>query len=446
MTRQREATHDAGYVFAVVLRGFLFFIGLALVASPAVAQDDEYLRNPSHLKQDILKSFIFQARDIFYPTGSVMAIDVSHHPLSPQQKKLLDSRTTSLFNELLDLYAKRRNALAIYFHKPLPESLNIKLRIIDETDDMKGARVVQVGQGVELQVSRALLAANYRACLMTASRNLAAIANQIEHDDTPTQTSTEVSEADALRAIDTIRLQTARYNPSAGSILERIGEVFGSKNVSSFAEMLNAKDMLSGKWDNLFERYGVEFLLIDEARVVSHMDKQFFGTILFALAHEMGHYTLGTMDSKSETPEDEKKEAELDADRFATFFLSETFMRYGVRRVSSGFNIHMDLLRGTTTRTETGPSWFFFEPDYAEDCLGYATFFDKGYDLTFTSDNGPDWYPKAQERREASEKVYTYVYVYLSDSITQDIEDKYNRNLLSKILFNGLKSSLFGGL
>lgn len=434
--------YGAKSVFDGVLRGLLILVGLGLGAFPAAAQDDEYLRNPSRLKQDILGSFIFQARDIFYPAGSTTAADVSHQPLSVQQRKLLDTKTINLFNELLALYAKRQNALAIYFDKPLPERLDVKLSIVDETDDMKGARVVHGGQGIELQISRALLAANYRACLMTASGNLVKIANSIEGAGNRDQTSQEISEADALHAIDTIRRQTAQYNPSSSRILERIGNVPGFGSASTLADILNLKDMLSTKWDNLFERYGTELLLIDEARAVNHMDKQFYGTLLFALAHEMGHYALGSVNLSSETSDDQKKKAELDADCFATFFLSEAFMRLGVRRVSMGY--HIDFTKGT--RTETGPSLFFFEPDYAEDCLGYAAFFDKGYDLTFTGSQGQDWYPTAPERRDASERVYTYVYAYLSNSITQEIEDKYNKNLLPKLFFNGLKNSLFGGL
>lgn len=50
---------------------------------PGAAQDDEYVRSPSHLKRDVLNSFVFQGRDIFYSNGASASSDLTSQPLSP---------------------------------------------------------------------------------------------------------------------------------------------------------------------------------------------------------------------------------------------------------------------------------------------------------------------------------------------------------------------------
>jgi hypothetical protein len=399
---------------------------LVSVPSALLGQDDEYLRDPAHLKKDILDSFIFRARDMFYARDSATAIDLSHERLSPKDAQAAERLTSALFDKLKAQYARRRPALEFYFGK-LPDQLDLKLEV---DNSIRGARVVEFGpsQGL-LRYSHRLLQADFRASLTSASQNLATIAHSLNSQTVDLAVPADVPEQEVIAALDRIRNDAATRNPPGGSLL----------GLGGIADVLDARDVLSGDWQHLMDRYGSQFVLIEEATALRQMSYQYYGALMFALAHEMGHQVLRTVDPPPDADDDWKINAELQADRFATFFLSEAFMSLGVRKLP--FNTVWNLRTGKAKESAEG--LFFLDPEYAEGCLGYGLFFSNGYENIYGDAPLPSTYPDPEKRRLASEETYTYVFAWFGPSIRDEVgKQNVRKRAISNILGSAADSLL----
>lgn len=408
-----------------------------LVGLPSAlrGQDDEYLRGPVRLKKDILDSFIFRARDMFYARDPATPIDLSQQPLSHKDAQTAEKVTSALFDKLTTQYARRRSALEIYFG-PLPDHLDLKLEV---DKSIRGARVVPVGPSGEaghyaglLRYSHRLLQADFRACLTSASRNLVIIARSLSNQAADATVPAEISEHEAVAALDSIRHDAATRNPPGGSFL----------GFSGVADVLDARDVLQGNWQELMDRYGSQYILIEEATALRQMSNQYYGALMFALAHEMGHQALRTMNPPLDSDDNWKRKAELDADRFATFLLSEAFMSLGVRKLP--FFSELNLRTGKAR--ESGSGLFFLDPDYAEGCLGYGLFFSYGYDNIYGDTPLPSPYPDPEKRHLVSEEIYTYVYAWFGSSILAEAEKRDVRKRTASNLLGSAADSLLSRL
>jgi hypothetical protein len=432
-----EMINSRHWMPVLATRAILIAVICTLVGVPStlLGQDHEYLRDPAQLKKDILDSFIFRARDIFYARDSATPIDLSQQPLSLKDAQAAERVTSVLFDKLTTQYARRRSALELYFG-PLPDHLDLKL---DVNNSIRGAQVVPVGPSREaghypglLRYSHRLLQADFRACLTSASRNLVIIAHRLSGQAVDATIPAEIPEQETIAALDSIRHDAATRNPPGSSFL----------GFSGVADVLDARDVLSGNWQDLMDRYGSQCILIEEATALRQMSNQYYGALMFALAHEMGHMVLRTVDPPLGSDDDWKRNAEVDADRFATFFLSEAFMSLGVRKLA--FHTEWNLRTGKAK--ESGPGLFFLDPDYAEGCLGYGLFFSNGYDYIYGDTPLPSRYPDPEKRRLASEEIYTYVYAWFGNSIRDEVEKRNVRKRIASNLLGSVADSVLSRL
>lgn len=386
----------------------------------ATFAQDEALKSPGELREAIASSFVVRSRQFFYPAGVESAIENTGTPLPKSAEKELRKLSESLLARLAQQYERRRGALEVCLGVSLPGKVRAQL-VFDQ--GLAGARIQRVSGGrVELSVSPKLLAAIYRGSLTAGAGALRAVAPDLPAADK----TTTPGEREALQALEAIEAYARQRKPGGeptdwGALPDAplaVMELLSNRNTDDIVKLLAPAEK--------------RFALIDQASAIGLVDRQFFGTILFVVAHELGHEALGTIDAPAGATDEWKREAELNADRFATLLLSENYLYLGVRRLPLNYSVNLI----TGRAQDSGQAFYFLDASRAESCLGYAVFFGQAYELTYSAVKGAahDWYPDAETRRLAAEEMFVYACAYFSPSVMKEVK---NRTKWSRLFRNG---------
>ena len=172
--------------------------------------------------------------------------------------------------------------------------------------------------------------------------------------------------------------------------------------------------------------------LLDLAQQVMPSDVQYFGTLLFVVAHEMGHIALDHFSKKNVECDD----LELQADHFAALLLGESFIALSAKVV-------------TFQRVGVGgggssyPMWFL-DREALDRYTGFSVFLDKGYEFSKFTGSSTCKYPSPERRLAATRLVLNEIVKSDGDAVIKriqkrkDIETVLKKSFASRLSFLGI--------
>lgn len=153
------------------------------------------------------------------------------------------------------------------------------------------------------------------------------------------------------------------------------------------------------------------------------MERKYVGTLLFVLAHELGHHALGTIELPPDATPVERREAELDADRFASLLLANVYLAMSIRVID-----HSDF--GESLFDERRID-YNVSSERLEKYTGDGIYFTRAYHSPagYTADD----YPTIEERLAAAKHVRDTLY---EDGIEAVFRNVQNRTWFSSFVHN----------
>ena len=303
---------------------------------------------PHELRRELLDSFIF--RDIFLlsrstPVGSAME-------LQRNEFADLNEQLQSLFASAKYLVGIRRADIEKSLGHLIPVD-DTKLALIDSGTAQ--AYTVQSGSNASgnIAIDVKLLQANILA-------SIASLRQDEGKEVTLSGLLEDRRNIENLAVLDSVHLTS-----------NRVGQY--GMSLSNSTALTNVMDLHN--YAQKFEPIGVDY----------------YGTLLFIIAHELGHVALGHGLNSKPCPQ-----RELDADTFAAFVLSEPLMAMSVQAVNVSF---------ANLPTMNGNSIWLDEEDL-QSYTGFSLFFGKSYELAnFGPSNSACVYPEPSQRLNASKSA-----------------------------------------
>lgn len=355
------------------------FIPLVVILSSTATSGQFYNMLPEEIKPLILESFLLKGQEIFYidSSGKVGFRLDDKYAMNISQNDLiyLEKMNIKIFNEILKKYKKNRKSMEKYFTRSIPK-IDVEIYISNRGT---GAIMQSVDRNkYRMDIDCGLLEANYRASLMEAL------------------------------APEILKIRKEMQNYSIGDTIiteENLFQALTNLKNNVKSNIISITDFVK----NPTIGFGIQYFeLIDLYTAVKNLERRYFCTLAFAMAHELGHAALGHFSDSVDSDADQFALRELEADKFATLLLSEAYMVLGVNRIpiSSG--------QGLDPFSNTRPVAYlysFSEEDIVQ-FLGYQIFFDYGFEYTFR--NSPEYdiskYPATALRLEQSQETFKYFY------------------------------------
>ncbi len=185
-------------------------------------------------------------------------------------------------------------------------------------------------------------------------------------------------------------------------------------NLKQAIKFLTASPESINVWKMITSKRG-DFINIAEtlisvsylADAIEEIDKQFYGTILFGIAHEMGHEALGTVITPPENERTESwfKDKEIQADMFATYLLTNSYMFTGVTFIYFDAGSMGARYLASISKSKT------------RQFLGYGIYFGTTYELTYSDHLSNSQYPSPSVRIEECTKVFNAAYHIFYESV-----------------------------
>jgi ankyrin repeat protein len=138
--------------------------------------------------------------------------------------------------------------------------------------------------------------------------------------------------------------------------------------------------------------------LLELAAQVMPSDVQYFGTLLFVVAHEMGHAALNHF-SKTDV---DCADLELQADHFAALLLGESFIALSAKVISVQWG-------GLGLGTNHGSPMWFLDREALDRYTGFSVFLDKGYEFSKFTGSSTCTYPSPERRLAATRSVLNQI-------------------------------------
>ncbi len=385
------------------LNAVLFFACI-LFSSMAVSQTyGNY--DPFKQRQQALNSFFLMGIDIFYGNDTAFINGLSHNnsdnTISPEQKQQLENMTSEMFEALRGEYKSKRSNLEDFFGVKLPKKIS---SILIMPDNFKGARIQPYSAPGEktqyrIDIGFIFLRDNFRACLINNLTRVILADRLEERKDTTVAIDTVVTENQIVRVLR----ESIRFLKQAPA-------------------KINAVDLLVGPQGEFIQAAETMISLGYMADAIEEIDKQFYGTVLFGLAHEIGHEVLGTVlpPPENERTADWFKNKEIQADMFATFLLTNSYMFTGVSFIyfnSGGLgSAYIASISKNSTRQ----------------FLGYGIYFGTTYELSYSGYLTDPEYPSPSVRLEECTKVFNAAYKLFYESV----KDKADRIARRSTIYN----------
>jgi len=382
-------------------------ISLTFCVSGVCSYSQDLIGLPANKIKEVMEgSFLFKGAQIFYPDSQKIKTKDPTLDLTAESKALLEKQVNGLLILLSKEYKRKRNELETFFHHPMPTKLKTNLYL---TNGKGGADVQGDGNSFRIDIDYALLESDFRASMINSLSAMTLARLRYKAKETGGNfTDTTATAEQVFSEFLEVKKEVNEYKP------------------------LTASDLLRG---NML--VGMEYFnLADIGNAMLVLEKQYAGTLLFALAHEIGHIALGTVIKPDSADDKWTQASELDADRFSVLLLSNAFMVLGVQRIFvtsgqyggfSGFGGYI----------------YWMEKEYTEAFLGYGIFFDKGYELTYSRypnfDKSP--YPDAGTRLATAKDIFGSLYKSDRDKILEKFRRRQKWAVFNGYYFNRMNEA-----
>ncbi len=319
-------------------------------------------KNPKALRRELLESFVFSDLELLeheVPSGEKLA-------LTDSTRANLKAELQFMLQTLLKLYSKNRKQITKYLNSDPARQLSASVELRDDGSAYAGsfpsADKTQPGAiYIDVKLLRANMAASSAGAFTQTTAN---------------------SDLDRYEQLREVQRQVRNHT----GINVRIAPT----GPGGFRVSLSNPTELASAFDQIAEY--TELLDLDQQ--VKAAETQYYGTLLFIMAHELGHLALGHHQMIEASPNDcdLRKRIELQADQFSALLLGTSFIALSV-------NVLPMEMEGLGRR-----NWRFLDSEMLQRYVGYTVFFGKAYerlDLKNPQSNECP-YPPAQIRSQTA--------------------------------------------
>lgn len=285
----------------------LFFLSLLLAAFTGCAVNKSYVGDTTNqTKKNILRSPLFFTSDIFYPDG--MRENFSDLPpvLNIEKVEVAQRYLQRLLNQIIERHNQRNEKLSQYLSHPLSPVDNIQI-VLTNT----GHPLIHTEVNHELVVDLRILHALF---LSTVGSGIAD--EYVGIRDFFYYPSYDFSQ---LQDVDTklsVRKGLVEFLDFKATVEDSVSYPVIIDSIVLFTDALfidSASDWTSSKFT-------------DYASITAETEERFIGSLIFLLAHEVGHVALGHFAESCQAADQAKFEKmELSADRYAAALLADSW-------------------------------------------------------------------------------------------------------------------------
>ena len=271
---------------------FALVAGVSLFASACISVEGP---TSGDMKKSMVRSFLFESADVFYP-GGVLSEPGTLPSLGRAQVREIQTSFDSIAQQLQAEHKTSKSALEELFRRPLPNEVKTRVAILNT-----GTPIARIGAQGNIDVDAKVAQALFRTALVAGLNKGSLLTGARGRGSSSPQT-----EAESIAEF----LQFKKDVESAD----------GNTFVGDMFSVLRDKDKAS--W----------FKMTELAAVSRNVELHYFGPIRFMLAHETGHVALGHYDRLRNTADNDceaLKDMETEADAYATVLLSLQLARGG---------------------------------------------------------------------------------------------------------------------
>jgi hypothetical protein len=295
-------------------------------------------KNPKALRRELLESFLFSDSELLHhnvPSGERLR-------LSESTQANIQAELQFMLGALLRLYNKNRKHIAEYLKADPIRQLSASVELRDDGSAYAGSLPPSdQGRAGTIYVDVKLLKANMAASIV--------------------HSFPELSSSSDINRLQRVRELQRQIRNHFGVNLR-----IASNGPGSFEfQLSNPNDL-----PNALQQMSAYTELLDLAQQVKPTETQYYGTLLFVLAHELGHLALGHHQMIEASPDDcdLRKRIELQADQFSALLLGTSFIALSV-------NVLPVEMVGLGKR-----NWRFLDSEMLERYIGYSLFLGKAYE------------------------------------------------------------------
>jgi uncharacterized protein len=319
-------------------------------------------RNPAALRRELLESFLFYDLELLEREAS----DGKSLQLSESTKGNLKTELQFMLDAIVKLYNKNRQKIAKYLNgRPLPV-LSAFVTLTDNGQAYAGSVAPSENQTGGIFIDAKLLKTNMVTTLAESFPE-----------------SSAISEQEQLQKLREIQRQV-RNHLVINLGIESNGPGAFKGRISNLSEL-----------PRTLEQIDIYTELLDLDQQVKRAETQYYGTILFVLAHELGHLALGHHEAMNSAPLGKvceiREQIEKQADQFSALLLGSSFIALSVNVLP----VEMPGLGKSNLR--------FLDNKMLQRYVGYSLFFDKAYErLDLKKPQGDECYPSPEDRLQTA--------------------------------------------
>lgn len=339
-------------------------------------------RNPNAIRRELLDSFLLSDSELLKINPS------TKEPLnlSEKNKGQINAEMKFMLDSLLKLYNKKRKQIADYLKaKPL-NNLSASIEITDNGSAYAGSYPPnnQTNSG-SIYIDAKILKANMGASVNNSFTELSSS-----------------SDVDRYHKVQELRRQI-RNRFIINSRIHRDG-------VGGFQIPLKNFDELT----NVMEQTSAYLELLDLSQKVKEMETQYYGTILFIIAHELGHLALGHHEIINKSPKDceLRKKIEIQADQFSALLLGTSFIVLSMDVIP----VQHQVLGKKNLR--------LLNIEMLNRYIGYSLFFDGAFERLNTQDKGEGCYPSPEDRLKINGLAVKLILDKQRDSLEEKVQQR----------------------
>jgi TPR repeat protein len=305
-------------LFATLPVFLVVFIGIS-----AAQFFHEQGKSSGDMKNALLNSFLFKATDVFYPLGTRQASDFPQ--ISESGLNFLQTGLQETLKSVVDLHARNADAIAQLVNRRVPATVQAAV-VIDNLNQPIAQGVVNEKGILEIRIDVHVLQATFRGSLLAASKD----SRILSLDSTP-----EEKKSDDQLIVDFLEFKQQVAQAKAGSVF---GDTFHGDH---------------DRWSKM----------VDLADQSNDVQMTYVGTLMFIMAHELGHFALGHHHHDCDPSHCERfSQDELEADHYAGYLLGAL-----VAPKSSVFEMTLPVFSQ------------LLDPSHQEKLTGFGTFFNDSY-------------------------------------------------------------------
>lgn len=336
--------------------------------------------------------YLIDAIGILLPKGPDQ-VGIEYLEYSDEELDDLQEMTTALLDRLETNYRTVRPKAQAYFSdRELPNTLAVGAVI---TNIARSGRWAQISSDGRIRIDAELFNRNLRATLSDTIPELVA-------------TSYEQAKAEDSELLEYFSTPESFVVPTALKLRRTI-------------ELTRAPGFLASR----FTIWGfVSTPSVSTAyEALLSLERRYVGTLLFVLAHELGHYALGTTELPVTATTSQRQQAELDADRFASMLLANTYMAMSIQVI--------DLSNYGVGLFEPRRIEYSVSVERLKRYTGDGIYFTRSYHSPIGY-NETD-YPAVEERLAAAEDARNVMYEGGIEAVSRNVR---NRVWLSSFVHN----------